>query len=346
MSILKIFDGDFPHSPDPLTLAARSASMNSIVKRPTCDVLIIGAGLCGLGAAISIAMEGHRVSVFESAPQLHTAGAGIQITPNGVRILRRWGVAEELESEAAAPETLSIIRFDGQKELAHRSGYREEIESRYGEPIWCLHRTHLQKALATRAEKLGVRLIFNSPVHNVDFDSTTIFCENGHIERGDLIIAADGLWSSMRSSFSGKPVLPQPTGDLAYRIVLRADQVKGDSELWDVVTRPGIRIWLGPRAHAVSYSLLGRELNVVLLVPDNLPHNVAKAEGDLEEMVGLFEEWDPLLRRLLSHVKKVDMWRLMYLNFDEPWSSKQGTFVMAGDSCHPILPYMAQGANS
>ena len=140
-----------------------------------------------------------------------------------------------------------------------------------------------------------------------------------------------------------KPVLPQTTGDLAYRIILTADQVTGDTELWDFVTRPGIRIWLGPGAHVVAYSLLGGEMfNVVLLVSDDLPHNVAKVKGDLEGMVKLFEGWDPLLKKLLSRVKKVHKWRLMYLHFDEPWSSKQGTLVMAGDSCHSILPYMAQ----
>ena len=321
--------------------------MTSSAERPVCHVLIIGAGLCGLGIAISLALEGHRASVFESAPQLHTAGAGIQITPNGLRILRRWGVTEELESKAAAPESLSIIRFDGHKELAHRINYNQELESNYGEPIWCLHRVDLQRALAKRAENLGVRLMFNSSIRDVDFEGPKIACENGHIEEGDLVIAADGLWSSARSSLCGRPVLPQPTGDLAYRIVLTADQVKEDAELWAVITRPGIRIWLGPGAHAVAYSLFsGQMLNIVLSVPDDLPPNVAKAEGNLEEMAKLFEGWDPLLTRFLSHVKKVDKWRLMYLHFDEPWSSKQGTFVMAGDSCHPILPYMAQGANS
>lgn len=87
-------------------------------------------------------------------------------------------------------------------------------------------------------------------------------------------------------------------------------------------------------------------LNIVLVVPDNLPPSVAKAEGDLEEMAKFFEDWDPLLTKTLSYVKKVDKWRFMYLELDEPWTSKQGTFAMAGDSCHPILPYMAQGANS
>ena len=320
--------------------------MSSAGERPICRVLIIGAGLCGLGAAISIALEGHQVSVFESAPQLHQVGAGIQITPNGVRILRKWGIAEKLMSKVATPETLSIIRYDGRKTLAHRGKYDEELRSRYGDQIWCLHRIDLQKALATRAEEVGVRLFFDSRVRDVDFEDPSILCENGYMEKGDLVIAADGLWSSIRNSFFGRPLLPKPTGDIAYRIVLTADQVDEDVELLDVIMRPGIRIWIGPGAHAVAYSLLGGQmLNIVLLVPDNLPPNVVKEEGSLQEMAKLFEGWDPLLARFLSRVKKVDKWRLMYLQFDGPWSSKQGTFVMAGDCCHPILPYMAQGAN-
>ena len=79
---------------------------------------------------------------------------------------------------------------------------------------------------------------------------------------------------------------------------------------------------------------------------DDLPPNVAKAEGDLGEMGKLFEGWDPLLTKLLKCVNKVDKWKLHWLQMEEGWTSKQGTFMMAGDACHPILPYMAQGANS
>lgn len=321
--------------------------MDIISNGRTCHVLIIGAGLCGLGAAISITLAGHRASVFESASKVHEVGAGIQITPNGVRILRQWGIKEDLKSKAAVPETFSMIRYDGTKTLAHRSRYNRELEAGYGEPIWCLHRVDLQKALLRRAEELDVRLVFGCCVRGVDFAAPSIICENGSVEKGDLVIAADGLWSSTRSYFLGRLMLPRPTGDLAYRIVLTADQVRDDKQLHNMVIFPGIRIWMGPGAHAVAYSLLGGQmLNVVLLVRDDLPPDVAKAEGDLEEMAKLFEGWDPLLKRLLSHVQKVDKWRLMYLQLDEPWTSEQGTFTMAGDSCHPILPYMAQGANS
>ncbi|KAL8638354.1 MAG: hypothetical protein Q9228_004489 [Teloschistes exilis] len=311
-----------------------------------CHVLIIGAGLCGLGAAIAIALEGHKVSVFESAPKLHQVGAGIQITPNGLRLLRRWGVAANLRSKAAIPETLSIIRYDGLKVLAFRDNYGRELETRYGETIWCLHRVDLQAALAERAEMLGVRVIFNARVKEVDFAKATICCDSGCNEQGDLVIAADGLWSPSRSYLLGTQSIPQSTGDLAYRIVLTTDDVKESQELHDIIAKSGIRIWLGPRSHAVAYSLLGGQmLNIVLLVPDDLPPDVVKANGDLGEMVKLFNGWDPLLTKMISYAQRADKWRLMCLEHDGRWASEEGTFVIAGDSCHPMLPYLAQGAN-
>ena len=103
-----------------------------------------------------------------------------------------------------------------------------------------------------------------------------------------------------------------------------------------------IMVWTTPRARAVAYSLLGSEiLSVVLLLRDGFPPNVAKAEGSLEELVGLFEGWDSLLMIVLLHVNKVDKWPLMYFQVKQPRNSQQGTFTMVGDSCHPILTHMA-----
>ena len=257
-------------------------------------VLVIGAGLCGLSAAVSIALEGHRVTVFESAPRLHQVGAGIQITPSGSRLLRKWGVAEELEKKVAVTTSLSIFRYDGQKVLAHRPQYDDELKSRYGDPLWCLHRVDLQQALARRAEELGVRLVFDSRVSHVDFENTSVTSDKGLVENGDLVVAADGLWSTTRGLLLGRSLPPQPTGDLAYRIALTADQIQ-DDELRHAITLPQLRIWMGPESHAVAYSVRGGQtLNIVLFVPDDLPLDVAKSEGNLNEMAKLFEGWDPL----------------------------------------------------
>jgi salicylate hydroxylase len=77
--------------------------------------------------------------------------------------------------------------------------------------------------------------------------------------------------------------------------------------------KPAAHFWLGPHAHVVSYSLkAGKQLNIVLLVPDDLPAHVARAKGDTDEMMALFDGWDPLLRRFLKKVDTVDKWRLMH----------------------------------
>ncbi|KAI4198195.1 MAG: hypothetical protein LQ350_005431 [Teloschistes chrysophthalmus] len=306
--------------------------------KPRCHILIIGAGLCGLGAAIAIALEGHSVTIFESARELHQVGAGIQIAPNGMRLLRRWGVAESLRSKTSIAKSLSMIRYDGRKILAYREDHGEELKRKYGDAIWCLHRVDLQKALAERAEELGVRIVFNKRVSEVDFAKATVHCEDGCREQGDLIIAADGLWSPARISLLGKQSVPLSAGDLAYRIVLTTDDVKESQELHDVITKCGIRIWLGPRSHAVSYSILdGQMLNIVLLVPDDLPPDVVKAKGDLGEMSKLFEGWDPLLTRMLSYARKADKWRMMCLEQYGRWASDEGTALEDGAALGALL---------
>ncbi|KAL9092408.1 MAG: hypothetical protein Q9159_000916 [Coniocarpon cinnabarinum] len=286
-------------------------------------LVIIGAGLAGLAAAITTAMEGHRATLLEKVTELKEVGAGLQVTPNATRLLKYWGVYDELEPSAAVPNSLTVRRFDGTRVLAHEPRFRETIMQRYGAPFWDLHRVDLQRALASRAKALGVQVRLGADVIDVDFASRTVVLASGERVEGDVIMCADGLWSNLRSKFLGKPTPPLPTGDLAYRIVLHKDQVK-DPELKAWVQQPTVNFWPGPHAHAVAYSIRGGELfNIVLLCPDDLPDNVNKASGDIEQMKQLFK-----------------------VNELEQWTSLTCNFVMGGDACHPMLPYLAQGANS
>jgi salicylate hydroxylase len=277
--------------------------------------------------------------------------AGLQLTPNATRLFKIWGVYDELLKKATVPTQLSVHRYDGTKLLAHEPQFQEQIMERYGSPFWDMHRVDLQQALARRAEELGVTIRLGCKVKTLDLDgpSPAVTLESGETIAGDVVLCADGLWSTTRSQFLGAPTPAKLTGDLAYRIVINTSDLHGPdaAQLRKFITDSAVNFWAGPNSHVVSYTLRAGEMfNIVLLCPDNLPPEVTKTAGDLEEMKKLFERWDPLLRKFLEQVKEVAKWKLMWLEPLPEWGSRDGRFVMAGDACHPMLPYLAQGANS
>ncbi|KAL3706300.1 hypothetical protein TMatcc_007310 [Talaromyces marneffei ATCC 18224] len=276
-------------------------------------LIVIGGGLCGLSAAIATRLAGHNVTVLESVPAFREVGASLQITPNSTRLLKAWGLADTLGSKAATPKYFRMRRYNGDL-LAERTQYTEEIEGRYGSPLLCLHRADLQVAMAEKAKELGVDIKLGCKVESVNWDEEQARgpAEGEISVRGDIVLAADGIWSETRQYLLGKDIGPKPTGDLAYRILLDRESITDDTlRTW--LGSPGINIWVGPEVHAVGYSIKGgRWLNLVLLVKDNLPEDVMKAEGDLAEMKAIFQDWDPILTQFLEHVEKVDKWRLNY----------------------------------
>ncbi|KAK1831623.1 hypothetical protein QBC39DRAFT_391197 [Podospora conica] len=317
-------------------------------------VVIIGGGLAGLATALStkLANPSHSVTVLESVKELQEVGAGLQITPNGTRLLSAWGLIPQLTPLAAIPTTLSVHRYTGTTLLAHEPDLQSRVLSRYGHPFWDLHRVDLQQALVARCTALGVTIRLDSAVSRVDLSapSPTVHLARGGTVSGSVVILCDGLWSSLRSQFLGRPTPALPTGDLAYRLVLPlASLPPDDAELRALVSQPTVRFWFGPGAHAVGYSVRGGEAyNLVLLCPDDMPGGVSKAAGDSEAMRAAFAGWDPLLHRLLAAVEgeTVQKWKLMWLDALEQWAEEGGRLFMAGDCCHPMLPYLAQGANS
>ncbi|KAL2075156.1 hypothetical protein VTL71DRAFT_98 [Oculimacula yallundae] len=315
------------------------------------NVIIIGAGLAGLAAAISTKLgnPNHKVTILESVKELQEIGAGLQLTPNATRLFKPWGIYDTLSPKATFPIALSVHRYDGTKLLAHEPNFQTQIDERYGSPFWGMHRVDLQRAMASRCAELGVVIRLGARVIDVDFSMVEVKLSDGEIIDGDVIICADGLWSSTRARFLGKPSPPILTGDLAYRIVINTSDLTGPdaAELQKFIRDSTVNFWIGPETHVVAYTMRAGEVyNIVLLCPDNLPPGVSKSDGDVEEMKKLFEGWDPILRKFLDQVKGVAKWKLMYLDTLEEWINEEGTFVMLGDSCHPMLPYLAQGANS
>lgn len=221
-----------------------------------------------------------------------------------------------------------------------------KMRRKYGAPFLDVHRVDLQQLLYQKAQSLGVHVQLDARVARVNTETGQVFLETGEIHQGDLVVGADGLWSRCRESLLGRKDMPLPTGDLAYRIVLELDQIT-DPYLRKWVSDPSVHFWIGPGAHAVGYSLRsGTMYNIVLLCTDDLPNNVSRQTGSVLEMRKLFAKWDPILLRFLDQVDSVDKWKLMYREELDSWSNDRGNFCLIGDSCHPMLPYLAQGANS
>lgn len=200
--------------------------------------------------------------------------------------------------------------------LAHEADFDKKIRAKYSAPFLDMHRVDLQLALYARAQELGVRFRLGEPVEALDLDAATaeVTTQAGARARADLIVAADGVWSRCQACYLGDRARPPlPTGDLAYRIVLDLAQAAADPELAALISRPAVHFWVGPGAHAVGYSMrAGNMYNLVLLVPDDLPDNVSRQPGNVEEMKTIFADWDPILRRVLDKVEKVEKWRLMH----------------------------------
>jgi salicylate hydroxylase len=209
-----------------------------------------------------------------------------------------WGVYDIIKEQVCEPKIITVYNYRG-KTLAHEDDFDKNIRSKYNAPFSDCHRVDLQRALVKRAEELGVDVVLNAKVLKIEFGDAlggeaTVVTEAGQGFIADLIVGADGLWSTCRSTMLGRRDPPLPTGDLAYRIVLTVNQIQ-DPKLRDMVQNPACRLWAGPDSHVVAYSIRGGEMyNVVLLVPDDLAEGVSRTEGNVDEMRKLFEGWDPV----------------------------------------------------
>ncbi|RDW69761.1 putative FAD dependent oxidoreductase-1 [Coleophoma cylindrospora] len=310
------------------------------------NIIIVGAGLGGLGAAISLLLAGHNVKIYESATRIDEIGAGIQVLPNASKILTHWGLHEKLSAHSCSPTQCNLINWHGEP-LTSMSF--TDASQAYGSPFWDFHRSDLHRVLYERVLELGGTVEVKSRVVDCIVDATagsaTVELASGAKASADLVIGADGIRSKMREVLVGHPVPPTPTGDLAYRLLLDTKALMGDADLRAFVEQEQVTYWMGPGIHVVVYLIRnGGLLNMVLLVPDDMPEGATTMEGDIEEMKALFKGWDPRIGKLLSLCKEVQKWKLCIQHELAQWTHPQGHFTLLGDAVHATLPYLASGA--
>ena len=306
-------------------------------------ILIAGAGIGGLTAALALARLGYRVVVVEQAPALSDVGAGIQLSPNATRILQNLGVAERLAATAVVPEGLSIRHARTGAKIAYMP-IGCAMEFRYGAPYWMVHRGDLQAALADAVSeqpdvvlRLGTKLE-DLAVHAKGITASVRDARGVTDERVPALIGADGLWSTTRAQLGDetKPIFRNRT---AWRAILPA------SEVPDEFRRPMTRLWLGHNAHLVHYPVRGGTLiNIVAIVADRWNAPGWSAPGARDELLRHFsrERWAKDARTLVETPLTWAKWALF--DRDDVSFPEQGPSTLIGDAAHPMLPFLAQGA--
>ncbi|KAL4798487.1 hypothetical protein BDV19DRAFT_396842 [Aspergillus venezuelensis] len=310
-------------------------------------IIIVGAGLGGLASAITTLLAGHTVTILESARAISEVGAGIQCLPNSTRILKSWDIDGKLFEKASQTKTCNILSWKGERISA--MDFRVAGEE-HGAGFNDFHRADLHSFLLERAGELGATIRTNSEVEDITFDeeddTATVHTKDQSPQKADLVIGADGINSQCREILLGREEKPHRTGDMAYRILLDAADVRKYPELECFLDEKAVYYWYGPGAHVVTYPLRNAsKLNLVLLVPDNMPEQgPSTLQGYVDEMKSLFKDWDPRLSTLLTLCPSVLRWRLCIRTPLVSWVHPSASFALLGDAAHATLPYLASGA--
>jgi salicylate hydroxylase len=302
-------------------------------------VLIAGAGIGGLTAALSLLRAGFDVDVYEQAPQLGEVGAGFQMSANGTRILYRLGLGDRIESVAWRPGGKEIrIWNSGQTWPLFDLG--TESVALYGYPYLMFHRADLHRILvdAVRAEKAdAIHTGCKCTGFDQDERGVALRMEGGAEARGDALIGADGVHSAIRAGLFGADE-PQFAGVMAWRGVIPVDRLPAG------LLPPLGANWVGPGGHIVHYFLRrGELLNFAgFRERDDWQVESWSTQGTVEECLADYDGWHEVIRTLIRNIETPYKWALMLREPMERWT--QGRVTLLGDACHAMLPFLAQGA--
>ena len=304
-------------------------------------VLVQGGGIGGLAAALALARKGRKVRVLEQGAEFREIGAGIQLGPNVYRMFDVLGLTEAIERYAVHPDNLVMKDAVTGDEVIRMPVGGEAFRERFaGFPYGVIHRGDLHQVLLEACERHeGIELrTLTKGLRCEDLgDRVAVELEGGGRLEGCALIGADGLWSRVRAQLLGDDK-PRVSGHIAYRAVLPRSEVPDD--LW----QNNVVLWAGPKTHLVHYPLRRGELyNLVAVFHSDRYEEGWDVYGDPAELHARFANERPEVLRLLA---KINVWKMWVLCDREPvreWS--RGRVTLLGDAAHPMLQYLAQGAN-
>ncbi|WP_424139524.1 FAD-dependent monooxygenase [Roseomonas chloroacetimidivorans] len=301
-------------------------------------IAIIGAGIGGLTAAALLQRRGYDVRVYEQAKAFARIGAGIQQSSNALKVLRALGLEPRLRELAFQPKSWNNREWDTGA-VKYELPLGSAFEERYGAPYLLMHRGDLHAAILSAVPEACIERGKTLLELRQDGSGVSMRFADGSTARADALIGADGVHSRVREWMLG-PEEPRFTGRVAYRTTFPASLLGGYPI--DDCTK-----WWGPDRHVVIYYLTPRrdEVYFVTSVPEPEWRNESwSAKGDLGDLRAAFAGFHPQVQAVFAACPEVYKWALYERDPLPRWS--EGRVALLGDSCHPMVPYMAQGAAS
>ena len=301
-------------------------------------VIVAGAGIGGLTAALALLKRGIDVEVYEQAPELTEVGAGIQISSNGTRVLHALGLEEALKRVQVLPSRRAI-RHWSTGETWNWFDLGPVTAARYGTPHVMLHRGDLHglladavRALKPDAVKPGHRL---ADVRSANGHVEAIF-ENGRTAQADCAIGADGIHSRVRACLFGAD-RPEFTGAVAWRGLVPMGRLPERLQRMEGVN------WLGPHGHVLHYPVRrGEIMNFISFVErDDWQIESWVTQGTTGELANDFRGWHEDVHAIIRNIETPYKWAMMVRGPMPRWS--RGRVTLMGDACHPTLPFLGQG---
>jgi salicylate hydroxylase len=299
-------------------------------------VAVLGGGIAGLTVAAALSRDGVHCDVFEQTRQLSEVGAGVQVAPNASRLLHRLGLRRRLGITALTIDAIEL-RTGHDDRLVRRTGLGDRCESLFDGPYCTVHRADLHQGLLDLLPPGTVHLTSRCVGVEERNGRARAWFDDGSSTDADLIVGADGIHSVVRENLVADK--PKFSGQAIYRGLVPA-------ELLDFPAgEPKVRLWLGPDRHCVCYPVSGgRQFSFGATIPASTWHAESwSAAGSVADLTAAYQDWHPTVRRIVGAAGSVGVWALHDRDTVPRWSTDHVT--LAGDAAHPMLPFMAQGAN-
>jgi salicylate hydroxylase len=299
-------------------------------------VIVVGAGLGGLTAAAALNKRGIDVMLLEQASQLGEIGAGVQLAPNAMKVLRALGL-EKRAAEAGFEPDAHVVRNWNDSEVLAFTPYKGVLSNVFGAAYYGFHRADLHEILRSAVPSAAIRLGAKCTALREEGDQVVVTLADGTELKADAVVGADGIHSAVRGSLFGAEA-PRFTGNACWRGMTPA------SALAPGLIEPNMTVWFGPGASVVYYYIRGGSVVnwVAAFESDHWAEESWNAQGSRDEMLARFADWHPTIVSLLANSDQYLKWGLFDRDPLPQWSKGRATLM--GDACHPMLPYLAQGA--